>query len=101
MSVRLPLSREVRPDDRRRERHPARGHDIYGDVRIGDFFQSGHYAVIRAKVEIGNYCTVLNHSALEGLIRFGDGVRIMSRVYVPSRTWFGNHVFVGPEYFSG
>jgi acetyltransferase-like isoleucine patch superfamily enzyme len=69
---------------------------IYGDVRIGDFFQSGHYAVLRAKIEIGDYCTVSNHSALEGLIRFGDGVRIMSRVYIPSRTWFGNHVFVGP-----
>ena len=73
-----------------------KGTVIYGDVTIGDFFQSGHYAVIRAKVKMGDYCTVLNHSALEGVIRFGDGVRIMSRVYVPSRTWFGNHVFVGP-----
>jgi len=73
-----------------------KGTIIYGDVRIGDYFQSGHYAVIRAKVEIGNYCTVLNHAALEGIIHFGDGVRIMSRVYIPSRTWFGNHVFVGP-----
>ena len=26
----------------------------------------------------------------------GTGVRIMSHVYVPSRTWFGDHVFVGP-----
>ena len=69
---------------------------IYGDVRIGDYFQTGHYVVIRAKIEIGNYCTVLNHSALEGIIRFGDGVRIMTHVYIPSRTWFGNHVFVGP-----
>ena len=69
---------------------------IYGDVNIGDYFQSGHYVVIRAKVRMGNYCTVLNHSALEGLIRFGDGVRIMSHVYISSRTWFGNHVFVGP-----
>jgi len=69
---------------------------IYGDVTIGDYFQTGHYAVIRAKVRIGDYCTVCNHSTLEGLIRFGDGVRIMSHVYIPSRTWFGNHVFVGP-----
>jgi acetyltransferase-like isoleucine patch superfamily enzyme len=69
---------------------------IYGDVTIGDYFQSGHYVVIRAKVEMGDYCTVLNHSALEGIIRFGTGVRIMSHVYIPSRTWFGDHVFVGP-----
>jgi acetyltransferase-like isoleucine patch superfamily enzyme len=69
---------------------------IYGDVTIGDYFQTGHYAVIRARVEIGDYCTVLNHSALEGLIRMGRGVRIMSNVYIPSRTWFGDNVFVGP-----
>jgi acetyltransferase-like isoleucine patch superfamily enzyme len=69
---------------------------IYGDVIIGDYFQSCHHAVIRAKVCMGDYCTVMNNSTLEGLIRFGTGVRIMSHVYIPSRTWFGDHVFVGP-----
>ncbi len=69
---------------------------IYGDVTIGDYFQSCHYAVIRAKVRVGDYCTIMNHSTLEGLVRMGDGVRIMSHVYIPSRTWFGDHVFVGP-----
>ncbi len=69
---------------------------IYGDVAIGDFFQSGHYTIIRAQVEMGDYCTVSNHSTLEGLIRFGDGVRIMSHVYIPSRTAVGSNVFVGP-----
>jgi len=73
-----------------------KGTIIYGDVMIGDYFQSCHYAVIRAKVQMGDYCNVMNHSTLEGLIRMGDGVRIMSHVYVPSRTWFGDHVFVGP-----
>lgn len=73
-----------------------KGTIIYGDVKIGDFFQSGHYVVIRAKVRMGDYCTVLNHSAMEGLVRFGRGVRIMSHVYICSRTWFGDHVFVGP-----
>lgn len=69
---------------------------IYGDVTIGDHFQSGHYTIIRAKVRMGDYCTVTNHSTLEGLIRFGNGVRVMSHVYIPSRTWFGDRVFVGP-----
>ena len=73
-----------------------KGTIIYGDVELGDFFQLGHYAVIRAKVRAGNYCVLLNHSAIEGLVRMGDGVRIMSHVYVPSRTWFGDNVFVGP-----
>jgi acetyltransferase-like isoleucine patch superfamily enzyme len=74
-----------------------KGTIIYGDVTIGDYFQSCHYAVIRAKVRMGDYCTVMNHSMLEGLIRMGNGVRIMSHVYIPSRTWFGDHVFVGPN----
>ena len=28
---------------------------IYGDVKIGDYFQTGHYAVIRSRVEMGDY----------------------------------------------
>lgn len=73
-----------------------KGTIIYGDVVIGNYFQTGHYVVIRAKVKIGDYCTVLNHSTLEGAIRFGNGVRIMSHVYIPSRTQFGDNVIVGP-----
>ena len=69
---------------------------IYGDVSLGDYFQSGHHTVIRAMVRAGDYCTVLNQSTLEGIIRLGTGVRIMSHVYIPSRTWFGDRVFVGP-----
>ena len=69
---------------------------IYGDVRTGDFFQTGHYAVIRAKVELCDYCTIFNHSTLEGVIRMGNGVRIMAHTYIPTRTWFGDNVFVGP-----
>ena len=69
---------------------------VYGDVSVGDHFQSGHHTVIRAKVKAGDYCTVSNHSTLEGIVRLGRGVRIMSHVYVPSRTWIGDHVFIGP-----
>ncbi len=69
---------------------------IYGDVEVGDYFQTGHYAVVRAKVRMGDFCTVCNHSVIEGIARLGDGVRIMSHTYVPTRTWFGDHVFVGP-----
>jgi acetyltransferase-like isoleucine patch superfamily enzyme len=69
---------------------------IYGDVHLGDHFQSGHYTVIRALVKAGDYCTVLNHSCLEGITRLGTGVRIMSNTYIPTRTWIGDHVFIGP-----
>lgn len=69
---------------------------IYGDVTLGNWFQSGHYTVIRAKVTAGDYCAIGNHTTLEGLVTLGTGVRIMHHVYIPSRTVFGDHVFVGP-----
>jgi acetyltransferase-like isoleucine patch superfamily enzyme len=69
---------------------------IYADVRFGDYLQTGHYAVIRARVNGGDYCAIGNHSTLEGLIELGTGVRIMSHVYIPSRTVIGNNVFIGP-----
>jgi len=73
-----------------------KGTIIYGDVEIGDHFQSGHYTVIRAKVRMGDFCTITNHSTIEGLVRFGNSVRVMSKVYIPSRTWIGDNVFIGP-----
>lgn len=69
---------------------------IYGDVTIGDHFQSGHNTVIRAKVRMGDYCTITNQSTIEGIVRFGNGVRVMSHVYIPTRTWIGDRVLVGP-----
>jgi len=73
-----------------------KGTVIYGDVKIGDYFQSGYYSVIRALVKMGDYCVIMNQTTLEGIVRFGTGVRVMSHVYIPSRTWIGDHVFIGP-----
>lgn len=73
-----------------------KGTIIYGDVTIGDHFQSCHYAVIRAMVKMGDYCTLCNQSTIEGIVRMGNGVRIMSHTYIPSRTWIGDNVFIGP-----
>ena len=42
-----------------------KGTVIYGDVKIGDYFQSQHYVVIRARVKLGDYCSILNHSTIE------------------------------------
>ena len=74
-----------------------KGTVIYGDVKLGNYFQSQHYVVIRARVKFGDYCSILNHSTIEGIARVGNGVRIMSNVYIPSRTWIGDNVFIGPN----
>lgn len=70
---------------------------IYGDVKIGAYFQSGHHTVIRGRVEMGDYCTVTNGAVIEGMVKMGDAVRLMSHVYVASRTRFGNRVVCGPN----
>ncbi len=70
---------------------------IYGDVKTGEYFQSGHHTVIRARVEMGDYCTVTNGAVIEGMVKMGDSVRLMSHVYVASRTCFENRVICGPN----
>jgi len=59
-------------------------------------FQTGPHVLIRAQVKIGDDCHINHQSTLEGIVRMGDGIRIMAHVYIPSRTWFGDHIFVGP-----
>jgi len=39
---------------------------VYGDVTIGDHFQSGRHIVIRAKVRMGDHCTVLHRGGDAG-----------------------------------
>ena len=74
----------------------GKGTVLYGDVTAGDYFNTGLYSVVRALVKIGSTCALGNGSVIEGIVRLGDGVRIMSHVYIPSRTWIGDHVFIGP-----
>ena len=73
-----------------------KGTVIYGDVTLGNHFHAAHYVVARVFVKMGDYCTMLNHSMIEGIVRLGTGVRIMTNVYISSRTWVGDHVFIGP-----
>jgi acetyltransferase-like isoleucine patch superfamily enzyme len=73
-----------------------RGTVIYGDTDLGDYFQTGHNAIIRARVRCGDYCTVLNNACIEGLVRMGSGCRLMSNCYLPTRSWLGDNVFFGP-----
>ena len=38
-----------------------KGTVIYGDVKIGDYIQRQHYVVIRARVKVGDNCSIMNH----------------------------------------
>ena len=73
-----------------------RGTILYTDVEFGDYFQTGHNAVVRAEVKGGDHCCVFHNVVLEGRITLGHGVRLMAGVYLPTTTTLGNDVFVGP-----
>src|SRR5690606_8425663 len=73
-----------------------KGTIIYGDVRIGDHFQSGHHTVIRAKVAMGDFCAVGYGSTLDRLVLMGQRIRIRFHVSITSCTWFGGDILVGP-----
>ncbi|PWJ58155.1 transferase family hexapeptide repeat protein [Dyadobacter jejuensis] len=72
------------------------GSVIYADTVIGDHFSCGHQVTIRAACQIADRVVVLHGTTLEGNLSIGKGVKIMSNVYIPSRTHIGSMVFIGP-----
>ncbi len=73
-----------------------RGTVIYGDVRIGDDFKTGHSAVIREKTVIGSRVVVGTNVVIDGNVSIGDQVKIESGAYIPTHTTIGSQVFIGP-----
>lgn len=69
---------------------------IYGDVRIGRGFRSGHHALIREHTTIGDWVLVGTGVIIDGQAQIGDYVSLQGRVYVPTHTTIGHHVFIGP-----
>lgn len=79
-----------------KDSHIHSGTVIYADTRIGTHFTAGHNVTIRAHCELGDRVVVLHGSTLEGNIKIGKGVKIMTHVYIPSQTVIGDMVFIGP-----
>jgi acetyltransferase-like isoleucine patch superfamily enzyme len=69
---------------------------IYGDVVIGDDFQTGHHAVIREKTNIGSHVVIGTHTVIDGNVVIGDFVKIESNCYIPTHVTIGSRVFLGP-----
>jgi len=72
------------------------GSIIYGDVQIGDHFQSGHNIMIRENTKIGRYVVVGTNSVIDGDVEIGDYVKIETNCYIPTHVTIGNRVFMGP-----
>ena len=68
---------------------------IYSGVIIDHDFQTGHYAVVRAKTKIGADVRIGTHSVIEGDCTLGDGIRIQTSTILPSYTVIEDNVFLG------
>lgn len=69
---------------------------IYEDVVIGDFFQTGHHAIIREKTVIGHHTSFGSSSELPGRSTIGNYVRIHSKVMLSENNFIEDYVWIFP-----
>ena len=69
---------------------------IYGDVATGDFFQTGHHAMVREHTEIGDHVVMGTNSVCDGKTTIASFVKIESNCYIPTHCSIGDRVFLGP-----
>jgi acetyltransferase-like isoleucine patch superfamily enzyme len=72
------------------------GSIVYGNVRIGDGFTTGHDVLIREGTTIGDDVLVGTKTVIDGQTAIGSHVSLQTNVYVPTETTIGDNVFVGP-----
>jgi acetyltransferase-like isoleucine patch superfamily enzyme len=72
------------------------GSIVYGNVRIGDGFTTGHDVLIREETTIGDDVLVGTKTVIDGQTTIGSHVSLQTNVYVPTQTTIGDNVFVGP-----
>ena len=72
------------------------GSVIYGDVKIGHNFRTGHHVLIRENTTIGDNAQIGTNSIVEGNCVIGDHVNIQSNVYVTWGMRIEDGVFIGP-----
>ena len=70
---------------------------IYGDVVCGDYFQTGHNAVIREYSYIGDHVVIGTNSIVDGNVKIGSFVKIESGCYIATHSVIGDKVFIGPN----
>jgi len=69
---------------------------IYGNVKIGHDFRTGHHVLIRENSTIGDNVLIGTNSIIDGNCVIGDHVIIQSNVYVTWGMRIEDGVFMGP-----
>ncbi len=70
---------------------------IYGDVQIGDHFQTGHNVLVRENTTIGEHVVIGTNTVVDGNLTIGNFVKIESNCYICTNVTIGNRVFFGPN----
>jgi acetyltransferase-like isoleucine patch superfamily enzyme len=73
------------------------GSIIYSNVRIGNGFRTGHWALIRENSEIGNNVLVGTNAVLDGNCKLGSNISIQTGAYLTAFTTVEDDVFIGPR----
>jgi acetyltransferase-like isoleucine patch superfamily enzyme len=73
------------------------GSIIYADVSAGDFFQTGHHAMIRENTRIGNHVVIGTNTVIDGNVTIADFVKVESNCYICTHVTIGSRVFFGPN----
>lgn len=73
------------------------GSIIYGDVRIGDRFRTGHNVLVRAETTIGDDVLLGTNSVVDGEVTIGSNASFQTGSYIPPGTEIGDFVFLGPN----
>lgn len=70
---------------------------VYGDVRAGARFRTGHHVLVREHTTLGDDVLVGTGTVIEGHCSIGNDVKMESGVFVPTDTTIGDRVFIGPR----
>ena len=76
--------------------HLRAGTIIYGDVTVGEDFQTGHHVTVREKTVAGDHVVIGTNTVVNGSVSIGNFVKIESNCYIPTHTTIGSRVFFGP-----
>ncbi len=68
------------------------GSIIYGDVRAGRRFRTGHHVLIRSHTVLGDDVLVGTGSIIDGEVEIGSQVKIETAVYIPNQMAPDNRV---------
>jgi acetyltransferase-like isoleucine patch superfamily enzyme len=69
---------------------------IYGGVRIGDRFVTGHNVLVRSETTVGDDVLLGTNTVVDGACTIGSDLSCQTNVYIPRQTSIADSVFLGP-----